>query len=90
MTYLLLASDGPFAETKEQIAGLNPLTCASLADAIQIASRHPTTRTGILELRPFASPIDPVHLISMVDSGYAVDPVHYRTHNPPRSPNQPR
>jgi hypothetical protein len=52
----VLVSDGPFAETKEQVAGLNLLSCASLADAIQIASRHPTTRTGTIELRPFAQP----------------------------------
>jgi hypothetical protein len=51
-----LVTDGPFAETKEQVAGLNLLTCPSLADAIQIASRHPTVRTGTLELRPFAQP----------------------------------
>ena len=50
---LVLVTDGPFAETKEQVAGLNVLTCPSLADAVEIASRHPTARTGALELRPF-------------------------------------
>jgi hypothetical protein len=50
----VLVSDGPFAETKEQIAGLNVLTCPSLADAVQIASRHPTARIGTFELRPLA------------------------------------
>jgi hypothetical protein len=50
----VLVTDGPFAETKEQVAGLNVLTCPSLADAVQIASRHPTARIGTLELRPLA------------------------------------
>ena len=52
----VLVTDGPFAETKEQVAGLNVLTCPSLADAVQIASRHPTARIGTFELRPLALP----------------------------------
>jgi hypothetical protein len=50
----VLVTDGPFAETKEQVAGFNVLAAASLADAIEIASRHPTARIGAFELRPFA------------------------------------
>jgi hypothetical protein len=49
----LLVSDGPFAETKEQIAGFDVLECASLAEAVAIASRHPTARIGTFELRAF-------------------------------------
>ena len=49
----VLVTDGPFAETKEQVAGLNVLACASLAQAIEIASQHPTVRIGTFELRPF-------------------------------------
>ena len=48
-----LLTDGPFAETKEQIAGFDVLECDSLAAAIEIASRHPTARSGTFELRPF-------------------------------------
>lgn len=48
----VLVSDGPFAETKEQIAGLNVLECADLDEAIEVASRHPTARIGTFELRP--------------------------------------
>ncbi len=48
-----LLTDGPFAETKEQIAGFDVLECDSLAAAIEIASRHPTARLGTFELRPF-------------------------------------
>jgi hypothetical protein len=50
----VLVSDGPFAETKEQVAGLNVLDCASLPEAIEITSRHPIARIGTCELRPFA------------------------------------
>lgn len=50
----VLVSDGPFAETKEQVAGFNVLACPSLAEACEIASQHPTARFGTLELRPFA------------------------------------
>ena len=36
-----LISDGPFADTKEWIAGYDVLDCADLAEAIEIASKHP-------------------------------------------------
>jgi hypothetical protein len=49
----VLVSDGPFAETKEQIAGFNVLECADLDEAIEVASRHPTAAVGTFELRPF-------------------------------------
>jgi hypothetical protein len=52
----VLVSDGPFAETKEQIAGFNVLECASMDEAIHVASRHPTARIGTFELRPFWEP----------------------------------
>jgi len=37
----LLITDGPFAETKEQIAGYDVIECADLNEAIQIAASHP-------------------------------------------------
>ena len=49
----VLVSDGPFAETKEQIAGYAILECANLDDAIEVASRHPTALIGTFELRPY-------------------------------------
>jgi len=49
----VLVSDGPFAETKEQIAGFDVIDCASMDEAIEIASRHPTARIGTFEIRPF-------------------------------------
>jgi hypothetical protein len=48
-----MLTDGPFAETKEQIAGFDVLECGSLAQAIEVASRHPTARSGTFEVRPF-------------------------------------
>jgi hypothetical protein len=50
----VLVSDGPFAETKEQIAGFCVLECADLDEAIEVASRHPTALIGTFELRPYA------------------------------------
>jgi len=49
----VLVSDGPFAETKEQIAGFDVLECADLDEAIEVASRHPVARIGTVEVRPF-------------------------------------
>jgi hypothetical protein len=49
----LLITDGPFAETKEQIAGYSVLECTDLDQAIEVASRHPTVRFGTFELRPY-------------------------------------
>jgi hypothetical protein len=48
-----IVTDGPFAETKEQIAGFDVLECADLDEAIEVASRHPMARLGLLEVRPF-------------------------------------
>ena len=50
----VLVADGPFAETKEQIAGFDILECADLDEAIEVASKHPVAKYGTLELRPFA------------------------------------
>jgi hypothetical protein len=48
----VLVADGPFAETKEQIAGFDILDCADLDDAIAVAAKHPAAQFGTLELRP--------------------------------------
>jgi len=48
-----IVTDGPFAETKEQIAGFDVLECTDLDEAIEVASRHPMARFGVLEVRPF-------------------------------------
>ena len=48
----VLVSDGPFAETKEQVAGFDILECADLDEAIEVASKHPAAKFGTLEVRP--------------------------------------
>jgi hypothetical protein len=49
----VLLTDGPFAETREFIAGYDVIDCADLDEAIRIASRHPCARIGAVEVRPF-------------------------------------
>ena len=48
----LLVTGGPFAETKEWIAGFDLLECRDIDEAIQVASKHPMARFGRLEVRP--------------------------------------
>jgi hypothetical protein len=48
----VLTTDGPFAETKEQMAGYFVVDCADLDEAIEIAAKIPTARTGSVEVRP--------------------------------------
>ena len=45
-------TDGPFAETKEQIGGILFLEARDLNEAIQLMSRHPGVRIGPFEIRP--------------------------------------
>jgi hypothetical protein len=47
-----LVSDGPFAETKEQLAGFYLIDARDLNDAIRIASQIPPARFGGIEVRP--------------------------------------
>ncbi len=48
----VLVHDGPFAETKEQLAGFYLVDAADLNDAIRIASRIPPCKHGSIEVRP--------------------------------------
>lgn len=48
----VLVSDGPFAETKEQLAGFYLLEARDLNEALQLASRIPPARLGSIEVRP--------------------------------------
>jgi hypothetical protein len=49
----VVLSDGPFAETKEQIAGFDIIECEDLDEAIEVASKHPVAKYGAIEVRPF-------------------------------------
>jgi len=46
-------TDGPYAETKEQLAGFYLIDAADLNEAIRIASGIPPARVGSIEVRPF-------------------------------------
>ena len=45
-------TDGPFAETKEQLGGFLLIEARDLNEAIQVASRIPVARYGTIEVRP--------------------------------------
>ena len=45
-------TDGPFAETKEQLGGFFLINAGDLDEAIQVASRLPGARLGCIEVRP--------------------------------------
>ena len=47
-----LTTDGPFAETKEQLGGYYLIEARDLNEAIQVASRIPGARHGSIEVRP--------------------------------------
>ena len=49
----VLLTDGPYAETKDLIAGFDVLECADLDEAISVAAKHPMAWHGVIELRPF-------------------------------------
>ena len=45
-------TDGPFAETKEQLAGFYLIEARDLNEAIQVAAKIPPARVGSIEVRP--------------------------------------
>ena len=48
----VLTSDGPFAETKEQIGGFYIVDCKDVDEAIEVAAKIPGAQTGTIEVRP--------------------------------------
>jgi hypothetical protein len=48
----LSSTDGPFAETKEQLGGYYLIEATDLNEAIQVAGRIPSARFGSIEIRP--------------------------------------
>ena len=53
-------TDGPFAETKEQLGGFYMIKARDLNDAIQVASKIPSARQGSIEIRPVVEFEQPV------------------------------
>ena len=54
-------TDGPYAETKEQIGGILVLEARDLNHAIQLISKHPGVKTGPFEIRPVADLTGMIH-----------------------------
>jgi hypothetical protein len=52
MTGKRLTTDGPFAETREQLAGFYQVDANDLDEALAIAARIPAARFGSIEVRP--------------------------------------
>lgn len=47
-----ITTDGPFAETKEQLGGFYVLDCKDLDEAIELAAQIPGVKDGCIEIRP--------------------------------------
>jgi len=45
-------TDGPYAETKEQLGGFGVFEASDLNHAIQLMAEHPAVKSGIVEIRP--------------------------------------
>jgi hypothetical protein len=50
----VIVTDGPYAETKEQLGGILVLEAKDLKHAIELMSKHPGVRNGPFEIRPVA------------------------------------
>jgi hypothetical protein len=48
----VIATDGPYAETKEQIGGLGVIEARDMQHAVELMSKHPGVRLGSFEIRP--------------------------------------
>lgn len=48
----MLVTDGPYAETKEQVGGYDVIECADIDTAITVAAAHPLACTATVEVRP--------------------------------------
>ena len=48
-----LVTDGPFAETKEFVAGFDVIECETREEALEIAAAHPVAKFGAVEVREF-------------------------------------
>jgi hypothetical protein len=48
----VLLTDGPFAETKDQVGGFSLIECADLDEALEVAAKHPWAAYGQIEVRP--------------------------------------
>lgn len=63
----VLRSDGPFAETKEYVAGFDIIECDSIEEAVEAAAKHPVAAIGAMEVRAFWEDEDPEGEIRRLD-----------------------
>lgn len=61
-------TDGPFAETKEQLGGYYLIAARDLNEAIQVASRIPGARIGCVEVRPVAEDERTLRALGFIDT----------------------
>ena len=54
-----LVTDGPFAETREQLGGYYLVNAANLDEALALAARIPSARVGTIEVRPLVESMAP-------------------------------
>jgi hypothetical protein len=54
----VVTTDGPFAESKEQMGGYDLIDCRDLNEAIEIASKHPVAEVGMIEIRALTDDFD--------------------------------
>src|SRR5262245_27510498 len=52
----VLLTDGPFAETKDQIGGFSMIEAADLDEALELVAKHPWATYGQIEIRPIREP----------------------------------
>jgi hypothetical protein len=64
-----LVTDGPFAETREQLGGYQVIEARDLDEAIDIATRHPVARFGTVEVRPVMEGMTPAMEIAARPEG---------------------
>src|SRR5450755_889019 len=91
----LIVTEGPYAETKEQVAGYDVIECASLEEAERWAGRHPHSWMGAVEVRALVGGAPAVHLpepsagktryMMLVCTDPAVDPQEF-AHTKPACP----
>ncbi len=56
-----VVTDGPFAETKEQLGGFFVLECQDMDEAIEMAAKIPGAQSGAIEVRPVVEHPEPPH-----------------------------
>ena len=67
----VMTTDGPFAETKEQLGGYFLIEARDQDDAIRIASRVPGARIGCVEVRPVAEDAATMQALGLADQSVA-------------------